>query len=348
MGLSGGGKCICVSCPLSIDEFLHLLDHYHKKNIAVISSNRRKTIDIDANEVGYRYINAAIGPVDGVYVMSSALSKYGIDVNIIADPMSFRYHTKRETILRHAKKERARLKRINLQSQLNQALQETTSTNTVKIQDIEKELEKNKNICHRELPPDFNHLLQDLVKSEVKETNKYGNISFIADEKAQADVVIASRFERNLTDIIVSSDTDFAAYIGKRCMCVKDFKFDFHNNSIDKFILYTPSMSATQEWTKILKKEKNDNMVVKLSQYKIFEKEEDPLVRAVCAVAMGCDMWPGGIASCGPSNVEKYLTEINVQDEGRAITFIERLLKAHKKCQIKDKNLILCYAKAFV
>ena len=78
----------------------------------------------------------------------------------------------------------------------------------------------------RELPIDFNQLLHNLVKSRSIETDSYGKISFIVDEKSQTDVVILSIFERNLIDIIISSDTDFAAYIGKRYFCVKDFEFD--------------------------------------------------------------------------------------------------------------------------
>ena len=58
------------------------------------------TIDVDANEVAYKFLNTAIFPVGGVYGLSCVISKLGIDVNIIGDPVLFCYNTKRASILR--------------------------------------------------------------------------------------------------------------------------------------------------------------------------------------------------------------------------------------------------------
>ena len=74
------------------------------------------------------------------------------------------------------------------------------------------------------LPSNFYDILHNLVKNHVPEVNDQGSIQFIMDEKAQADVVIVARVTRKLNDMIVSSDTDYVAYIGNACTCLKDLK----------------------------------------------------------------------------------------------------------------------------
>ena len=75
-------------------------------------------------------------------------------------------------------------------------------------------------------------MLHNLVKNHINEFNIQGSINFINDEKAQADVVIAARSTRKLNDMIVSSDTDYAAYLGSNCTCLKDFKYNSTTNTL--------------------------------------------------------------------------------------------------------------------
>ena len=58
-----------------------------------------------------------------------------------------------------------------------------------------------------------------------------------------------------------------------------------------------------------------DDFIEKPSLYQktkflIVDNKNDSKVRAVCAVAMGCGMWPRVIKSCGPSNIKKHLDEL--------------------------------------
>ena len=74
------------------------------------------------------------------------------------------------------------------------------------------------------LPTDYYDVLHSLIELHVPQSCVHGTINFIHDEKAQADVVNAARVARNLSDMIVSVDTDYAAYLGKECTCLKEFK----------------------------------------------------------------------------------------------------------------------------
>ena len=82
------------------------------------------------------------------------------------------------------------------------------------------------------MPSDFYDILHNLVKNHVPELNVQGSIDFITDKKAQADVVIASRTTHKLNGSIVSSDTDYVAYLGDECTRLKDFKYNSTINTI--------------------------------------------------------------------------------------------------------------------
>ena len=77
------------------------------------------------------------------------------------------------------------------------------------------------------------------MNNRVPELNVQGSITFIVDEKAQADVVIAARATRKLTGIILPSDTDYAAYLGNECTCLKDFKYNSTIIITSEFVLYS-------------------------------------------------------------------------------------------------------------
>ena len=55
---------------------------------------RRPTVNIDANEVAFRYLNIAIGPAGSVFGLGKSLSLLGIDVVLVGDSVDFRYDKK--------------------------------------------------------------------------------------------------------------------------------------------------------------------------------------------------------------------------------------------------------------
>ena len=200
------------------------------------------------------------------------------------------------------------------------------------------------------LPTDFYDLLHSLIESHTPQSHLQGIINFMHDEKAQADVVIAARVTRKLTDMIVSTDTDYAAYLGNRCTCLKDFTYNVISNTISEIVLSTAAEIETYRWLLVLDWEKNDEkplLLLQKPQFPIFGCEDDPNIRSVCAVAMGCDMWPGGIKSCGSSNIKKHLDELTGSDENRAMCLAINLLKTYKTFPMNE-NTIYCFAYAFL
>ena len=52
--------------------------------------------------------------------------------------------------------------------------------------------------------------------------------------------------------MIISSDTDHAAYLDKDCACLKDFKYNSTTNTISEFVIYTAADIETYRWSLVL------------------------------------------------------------------------------------------------
>ena len=145
--------------------------------------------------------------------------------------------------------------------------------------------------------------------------NKYSDnqqgdspISFIVDQEgAQADAVLAYCCHRKFSDATLSADTDFLAVLGKNAVLLKDFNFAKSKQSVggkqlSKIVVGTASPRVFEK--------------CKLSNYKcpplpIFERESNPRVRAIAAVAIGSDVWKGGIPQCGVANAFKVYRKMD-------------------------------------
>jgi hypothetical protein len=109
-------------------------------------------------------------------------------------------------------------------SKLARAMQLEQRPSDELIQSINKELQKNLSQRSNRLPSNFSSALKNLVDAHVPElTDLHGTIEFFEDDVAQADAVIAARAVRKVTDLIVSADSDYAAYLGDDCLCLKSF-----------------------------------------------------------------------------------------------------------------------------
>ena len=91
-------------------------DNIHLKDSPTV---RRPTVDIDANEVAFRYLNTTIGPAGNIFGIAKTLSRLGIDVMLVGDPVNFRYDTKRATIERMVIRESIYQYFINSQGKLS-------------------------------------------------------------------------------------------------------------------------------------------------------------------------------------------------------------------------------------
>jgi hypothetical protein len=350
MGLGSGSKCIYKSKSLTQDQVLKILNDRRDRNAGTSnnSNTRMPEIDVDANQVAFKWIKSSISAAATLFNLCKLLSKLGANINVIVDPPT-RHHTKRETTRRKGNAERARLKCIDLQAKLARAMQSEQRPSDEFIQSIDKELQKNLRQHTNKLPSNFNSSLKNLVDAHVPAlTGLHGTIKFLVDDVAQADAVIAARAGRKFTDLIVSADSDYAAYLGDDCLCLKSF--DMKGGSIHDIVLFAASQRETDRWLVVLDwTETATSALIEKAQFPIFEGEPNPLVRGVCAVAIGCDTWQKtGIPNCGPAKVKQYLASLGPSTSDRARCLVELLLKSHKKCQIQNPKVLLSFADSFV
>ena len=104
----------------------------------------------------------------------------------------------------------------------------------------------------------------------------------------------------------------------------------------------THRSSIVLDWNEFIEK----LLFSQKAKFPIFDNENDPKVRAVFVVAIGCVMWPRGIKCCGPSNIKKYLDELTSSDNNQVIFLVKNLLKTYKTCTVNNKNMICCFADA--
>jgi len=117
MGLGSGSKCIYKSTSLTQDHLLKILKDRRDRNVGASNNGniRRPEIDVDANQVAFKWIKTSVSAAATLFQLCKLLSKLGANINVIVDPPT-RHHTKRETTRRKGNAERARLKCISLQA----------------------------------------------------------------------------------------------------------------------------------------------------------------------------------------------------------------------------------------
>ena len=109
MGIQSQSSLLFKSNEIQFDNIVYIIEHLHaERRRQEIISRVRPTVTIDASLIGYKYLGASLHPSDGVYLISSALANWNIDVLIICDPPT-RHHSKRAHHQRVGKKERDRL-----------------------------------------------------------------------------------------------------------------------------------------------------------------------------------------------------------------------------------------------
>ena len=116
--------------------------------------------------------------------------------------------------------------------------------------------------------------------------------------------MIAYRFTHNLSNIIYSCDSDYAALIGPTCIMMKDVIVE-NDEKNPKFILGGASNKVMMA---LKQKIGNNDKLIKweTSKYTFFEND-DPQLRALIALSLGCDVFIGGIKGCGCGEIDKQL-----------------------------------------
>jgi hypothetical protein len=95
MDLDSGAKCIYTSKLLTQYQLLQILKDRRDRNVGD-SNNvniRMPEIDVDANQVAFKWIKNPVSAAATLFKLCKLLSKLGANINVIVDP-PIRHHTK--------------------------------------------------------------------------------------------------------------------------------------------------------------------------------------------------------------------------------------------------------------
>jgi hypothetical protein len=172
-------------------------------------------------------------------------------------------------------------------------------------------------------------LRNDLSKSKAfEEFDSGGVVKNITVSKYQADSIIAKRAVMSESDMIVANDTDFFAFVGPKCILLKDFRMRRpRGNNGQKVALATITKMTLGCATETMKnkmlsalKGSPDHQIfnVKIPKFPIFGESCERL-RAVAAVIIGSDVFVGGIKDLRAKKVFEEITNLKRSREGEEI-----------------------------
>jgi hypothetical protein len=192
MGIAQCGNFLYKSKPLDLTGLHKVLEHRRKikKDIA---AHRRPAVDIDASEVGFKYISKSAGPAAYVLGLAKGMAEAGIDVCIVGEGL-YRHHSKRASVQRMCDRRRAHIQRVQTRSKLVSLLQ---STDGPIDQELKAALEKQEKGLQskedRRLPNQYTDILESLVKAVKLALPSHGTISFVRDDSCQADALLRQK-----------------------------------------------------------------------------------------------------------------------------------------------------------
>ena len=122
MGVKNGSKMLHSVADLSFDEVATILRHRANKQTA----ERPPAIAHDSNWLARKLGSSKAGPVPNIMELVKAFSSKGVDNYVVVDGPC-RHHSKKETIKRDAKIERAKIDVIVLRKKLLDLVEKSRS-----------------------------------------------------------------------------------------------------------------------------------------------------------------------------------------------------------------------------
>ena len=330
---------------MKFDNIVYIIEHRHaERRRQEIISRVRPTVTIDASLIGYKYLGTSLHPSDGVYLICSALANRNIDVLIMCDPPT-RHHSKRAHHQRVGKKEKDKLKLMLCRLELSCA-----GDDAGKIQQITDDIQKlEKGECRSSLPADFVSRLQELV-AKYESLGK-GEIT-VEVAPFQADPSIADIALRGGCEAILSGDSDFAMYVGPggadnlSDIMIRDIKINQKQSTITCCTLVTGQRAVATYINNILLNRGLTAAFPIEPKFPLFDGVTDPNMRALIALALGCDALPGGVPGVGASSLHNILSTCNNSSE--AHVELATKLANQKKALVKEPKALLCLANSLV
>ena len=299
MGVSNAAQILYKSVELSWENVVYI---GHELN----ENDSGPCIDIDANLLGFKFNGNAGGPVYEIMRCAHTSIDSGFRVVIIADGEN-RHSAKRASYARKFNCEKNRIKAIELERKLTLCLQEGKSK--LDVDEISFQLQKARKMSNYSLPEIFSCLLREAVLQHTS-----SDIEFIVSDKFQADPIIAKRSVDGVSNLIWSSDSDFAVH-NPEALLIKDFKLSRRSNVPYDVILWTGDGVIADHVSTLLMNRfpafKDNHNIFSIPKFPVLEDESDYLSRAIIGCAIGCDFWEKGQVGIGPAAIMRWKQSSN-------------------------------------
>lgn len=386
MGISGQNNIAWKSNEISFENVIFLLRMVHQEQVGPqIASNESATaatntttamdtrpkMTIDAFLLAYKYIyhqKNSISPVQAIKIIASSIAEKCIDVILDLDGDK-RHESKRASVQRRTARDKAKVRQLEVRSKLVPLLHEANETDDTREEKkvLSKELRTLETAGNRFLPHNFADLIkefQSTYQSNGKGTITIGNAPF------QADPNIAKAAIDGKVCAIVSGDSDFSMYVGPSGrnglgdLMLRNPQIQSRSSKLLSFEIVTSQSRVVQFVDRVLgNKMGNKPLWKSVPKFPLFDKMDDHQARALIAIALGCDVNPGGINNLGASAVFKFLAAARkeIRDSSGSLSLVDCLLRklclfAEKqkkkpvvdKSQIADNESFLCLAESLM
>ena len=163
----------------------------------------------------------------------------------------------------------------------------------------------------------------------------------------QADPSIADVAIRGECEAILSGDSDFSMYVGPGGpdnmgdIMIRKIKISQKHSTITSGTIITGSQVARRIEELLSHCEQSSVFPVE-PKFPLFDGVNDPKMRALIAIALGCDALPGGVPGVGAASLSNLLTmcsnHVLIHEK-----FAE-ILCEQRRAIVKDPQALLCIA----
>jgi hypothetical protein len=342
MGIQSQAALLFKSKEVSLDDIVYLLEQHHaERKRSALTTRVRPKVTVDASLIAYKHLGTSLHPSDSVFVISAALAKRNVDVYIICDPPT-RHHSKRAHHQRVGKKEISKLQLMLCRMELSRSggdlekAQKLTNT-------IQERLEKAES--RASLPSNFISKLEEAVSKY--NTQGRGEISMdIA--PFQADPSIADVAIRGECKAILSGDSDFSMYVGPGGpdnmgdIMIRDIKISQKHSTITSGTIITGQSQVARRIEELLSHREQSSVFPVEPKFPLFDGVIDQKMRALIAIALGCDALPGGVPGVGAASLSNLLKMC--QHHVLIHQKFAEILCEQKRAIVKDPEALLCIA----
>jgi len=312
-----------------------------------ITSRAWPKVTVDASLLGYKFLGGAnFHPANGIYLICAALANHNIDVLAICDPPT-RHHSKRAHHQRAGKKEKILLLLVLHLMELARFQDDNGM-----IKQVTREIRKlEKADCQMSLLMDFVEELQHLFigyRSQGRGEVSLEMSPFQADPSI-ANVAIDGGFEA-----ILSGDSDFAMYIGPGGpdefgdIMLRDIKVNHRQSTTIGCSLVTGQSKVASKIEELFSNRGLRGVFPTRPKFPLFDNVDDPKIRALIGIALGCDALSGGVPALGASVLQDLLCTCNWNDSFGLHLEIVTKLASRRKAVVKDPNVLLCLVNSII